>query len=194
MANVGVFRSDRQPPLVPDALLSVDVDLGEDLLARENRSYFIWRMGHPPDVVIEIVSDRRGGEDGVKMRGYARIRVFFYVIFDPENQLEGGVLRAYRLQDDLQYHPIDPGWLPAVGLGLTLWNDVFEGHRQQWLRWCDRDGRVIPTGAERADEERRRADEERRRADEERRRADEERARRERLAAQLRALGVEPEV
>ena len=72
-----------------------------------------------------------------------------------------------------KYEPIEPYWFPEVGLGLTLWEGVFEGVQATWLRWCDQEGRVIPTGAERADEERRRADEERRRADEERRRADE---------------------
>ena len=65
------------------------------------------------------------------------------------------------------------------------------------------DGRPFETFAEierRADEERRRADEERRRADEERRRADEERRlrldsdqRAGRLAARLRAAGLDPD-
>jgi len=69
--------------------------------------------------------------------------------------------------------------LPGVGLGLTLWQGEYEGVEALWLRWCDLEGRVIPTGAERAEQERQRAEQERQRA--------------ERLAAQLRALGVEPE-
>src|SRR5262249_60466438 len=60
MADVGLFHTYREPPLVPDALLSVDVALGEDLQVRENRSYFQWLLGKAPDVVIEIVSDTRG--------------------------------------------------------------------------------------------------------------------------------------
>ena len=55
-----------------------------------------------------------------------------------------------------------------------------------WLRWCDREGNVIPTGAELAEAERQRAEEEQRRAEA-------ERARAERLAARLRALGIDPD-
>jgi hypothetical protein len=132
--------------------------------------------GKPPDVVIEIVSDRRGGEEDDKLRMYARLGVLFYIIYDPRQVLGGDVLRALALQRG-KYEVIDPGWFPEVGLGVTLWRGTFEAQVETWLRWCDQRGRVIPTGAERADEERRRADEERRRADQERQRADEERNR-----------------
>jgi hypothetical protein len=50
----------------------------------------------------------------------------------------------------------------------------FENCETLWLRWCDRRGRVTPTGAERAHEERERAESERERADSERERADQE--------------------
>jgi hypothetical protein len=51
-------------------------------------------------------------------------------------------------------------------LGLTLWEGEFEeAVRRVWLRWCDRQGRVILTGAERA----------------------------ERLAERLRSMGVDPD-
>jgi regulator of protease activity HflC (stomatin/prohibitin superfamily) len=55
-----------------------------------------------------------------------------------------------------------------------------------WLRWCDQEGNVIPTGAELAEAERARAEAEQRRAEA-------ERARAERLAARLRALGIDPD-
>jgi hypothetical protein len=105
-------------------------------------------------------------------------------------------------------------FLPEVGLGLTLWAGEFEGKQANWLRWCDRDGNLIPTAQERADAEHQRADEAQRRVQEERQRAEEaqqrvreerqqteqerqraeqERARADRLAAQLRSLGIEPE-
>ncbi len=57
-------------------------------------------------------------------------------------------------------------------LGLKLWSGEFEGRRASWLRWCDKDGVILPTGQELAAQERARA---------------------ERLAAQLRAAGIEPE-
>lgn len=172
MTNVGLFATIKQPPLVPDCLLSLDVRVGEDLRKKENHSYFMWIFDKPPDVVIEIVSDKRGGEEDYKKDAYARMRVLFYVIFDPDDLLGGGVLRAYVL-NRRKYVVIEPGWFAEVGLGLTLWPGTYEGAADTWLRWCDQDGRVILTGAERAEEADRKA---------------------ERLAAQVRALGGKPEV
>jgi hypothetical protein len=54
-----------------------------------------------------------------------------------------------------------------------------------WLRWTDREGRLIPTSAEWARREQQRATEAEQQAEQERQRA-------ERLAARLRELGVEP--
>jgi hypothetical protein len=175
-ADVGLFHEPKQTHVVPDFMLSLDVDAGE-VARRGVRTYFIWEFGKPPDVVIEFVSDRRGGEAGLKMRHYARIRVTYYVIFDPDNLLRQGVLRAFELRGGV-YEPIDPSWLPNVGLGLVLWGGDYEGLHEQWLRWCDRDGKLLPTSQERIEQERRRADQEKERA--------------ERLAEKLRALGIDP--
>jgi len=64
-----------------------------------------------------------------------------------------------------------PFWLEQVGLGLTLWEGEFEGVEDLWLRWCDRNRQVIATGKERASQEQQRAD---------------------RLAENLRELGIDP--
>jgi Uma2 family endonuclease len=177
-ANVGYFYRLDAVPVVPDFLLSLDVSL-PDLHSEDGQSYFQWVIGKPPDVVIEIVSDRRGGEESHKQRLYLRQNVRVYVIFDPCGWLEGGVLRVFVLERG-RYVPHSPGWLPEIGLGLTLWEGVFEGLEQTWLRWCDQNGQVIPTA-----EESRNA---------ERQRAENAAAAAERLRAQLRALGIEPEV
>jgi hypothetical protein len=153
LVNVAWFFRTKTPPLAPDCLLSLGVTCPEDLHVKEGHSYFQWEMGKSPEVVIEIVSDRRGGEDGLKMSDYARLGVLIYAIFDPENLLGGGVLRTFMLQGK-SYRPVEPAYWPDVGLGLTLWEGSFEAHRDRWLRWCDREGRVIPTGAELARQER----------------------------------------
>jgi Uma2 family endonuclease len=170
-ANVGVFAAVAQLPLVPDVFLSLDVKVPEDMWAKNHRSYFLWEYGKPPDAVIEIVSNRKGNEAGSKLRDYARIGVTYYVIFDPDEQLQGKTLRLYALREG-KYTPLKGQWLPEIGLGLTLWRGSFEGTEATWLRWCDHDGNVIATGAERAEQERERA---------------------ERLAARLRELGIDPE-
>jgi hypothetical protein len=70
-----------------------------------------------------------------------------------------------------------------------LWEGTYEDMHATWLRWCDRDGNLIPTGAE----WRQRADQEQQRADQEQQRADQEQQRAERLAMRLRAMGINPD-
>lgn len=102
-------------------------------------------------------------------------------MFDPLKQIQdqiemnGALLRVWSNSVG-RYEELTPAerineigqsvWLEAVGLGLTLWSEQFEETvTRTWLRWCDRSGQIIPTGAERA----------------------------ERLAERLRSLGVNPD-
>src|SRR5262249_8478691 len=63
LANVGWFYTPREAPLVPDVMLVLDAT-ARPPREKEGRSYFQWVHGKGPDVVIEIVSDTRGDEDG----------------------------------------------------------------------------------------------------------------------------------
>ncbi len=198
-ANVGVFSIAEQPAIVPDVFVSMDVQPHEGWWDAFERSYFVWDYGKPPDVVIEIVSNPRGHEADDKLRRYAWMHVPYYVIFDPNRQVGDEVVRIYRLHG-ATYERWESGWLPEIGLGLRLWTGRFEEREATWLRWCDEDGTLIPTGAERAQQERERAqqaeeraEQERERAEQERKRAEQERERAERLAARLRALGIDPD-
>jgi Putative restriction endonuclease len=213
-ANVGLFYKLKGESIVPDAMLSLDVHCADDFSERRNRSYFVWEFGKVPEVCIEIVSNAEGdelklsrksqqkGKTTAKKDIYAQIKVHYYVVFDPLQQIQGedemnsALLRVWSISPD-GYPELTPAagitgigksiWLPTVGLGLTLWEGPFEDEvTRLWLRWCDRDGHVIPTGAERAEAESQRAETERQRADVERQRA-------ERLAERLRQLGVNPE-
>ena len=56
-------------------------------MVKSHRSYFVWEYGKVPDVVIEVVSNREGGEDSDKLAAYAQIKIGYYVIFDPERML-----------------------------------------------------------------------------------------------------------
>ncbi len=211
-ADVGLFFEPKQTPLVPDIMLSLDVRPG-DLSVKENQSYFLWIMGKPPEAVVEFVSDRTGGELTYKMQRYAQVGIAYYVVFDPRNLLRQGVLRAFR-RVGTQYEEIDAAWLAGIGLGVRLWEGEFEGEPGNWLRWCDEQRNVIPTGAERSLQEKQRADQEKRhareekrraseakrqataekkRADQEKKRADQEKKRADSLAAKLRKLGIDPD-
>ena len=177
-ANVGLFYKLKGDPIVPDVLLSLRVQRPEDFSQRQNRSYFTWEFGKNPEVCIEIVSNPEGdeltlskksqqkGKTTAKKDIYAQIGVPYYVVFDPLQQIQDkhemneALLRVWTISP-VGYTELtsDSGivavgqsvWLEGVGLGLTLWSGQFEEEvTRLWLRWCDSNGRVIPTGAERA--------------------------------------------
>jgi Uma2 family endonuclease len=186
LTNVGLFYSTEKPAIVPDHLLSLDRSPPSDPLPKSNRSYFIWKYGKPPELVIEVVSNLYGEEDGTKFRLYASIGVTYYVIWDVENQLAKGQLRAFTRRDGA-YEPLPELWFPAIGLGLTIWHGVFEGWEADWLRWVDPEGNLLLTG----EEQRQRAEQAAQLAEQEKQRAEQEKQRAERLAARLRELGIE---
>ena len=185
-SNVGIFYSIHQPPLVPDVFLSLDVKLPEDLWAKQGRSYFTWTYGKPPDVVIEVVCNTLEGEIDTKMERYAWFGVPYYVIFDPIEQVQKGVLRAYELMPRRTYIELSPHILPGTGLGLQIWQGVFERREAPWLRWQDASGALILLGEERAEQARERAEQARERAQQARERAQQarERTEQERTRAQ----------
>ena len=177
-ANVGLFYGMKQPPLVPDILLSLDVSVPEDWSQKRNRSYFVWQFGKPPDVAIEIVSNTVGNELGSKLKNYARAGVAYYTVFDPFQILNDSMLRVYELQGN-RYRLLENAWMEQIQLGFVLWAGTFEGKQFDWLRWCNSDGTLLLTGDERAEQERQRAEQERQRA--------------EKLAALLRERGIDPD-
>lgn len=182
-ANVGLFTGNERYPLVPDVMLSLDVSVPEDPRRKENSSYFIWRYGKPPDLVLEIVSNRVGGELA-KAERYARMGIGYYVIYDPDRHLGERTLRAYELHGTRYVDLLDVSWIEQLGLGLTVAEGRFQGMEGPWLRWCDRNRRLLPMPDERA------AEAEERAAEAEERAADAQ-ARADRLAARLRELGLE---
>ena len=214
-ADVGIFSSPDEPPIVPDFFLSLGVTKPTDRRPKRNRSYFIWEVGKVPAVVVEIVSNQQGEEEGYKKRRYADLGIRYYAVFDPLHEVNSQTLRLYQLQDDHDanhYVEMSDHWMPEVELGLMVWHGEHQGVYGEWLRWCDQNGVPIPTGQERveqeqlraeqerqraeqeqlrANQERQRAEQERLRAEQERLRAEQERQRAERLAAKLRSLGIE---
>ncbi len=199
-ANVGLFYELKGDPIVPDVLLSLGVKRAEDFSQRDNRTYFVWQFGKVPEVCIEIVSNQEGDEIELSSKSqrrgkvrskkarYAQMKVPYYVVFDPLQQIQGdanmagALLRVWTISPTgyVELSPpsglTDVGqtvWLEGIGLGLTLWFGAYEEDIPRlWLRWCDRVGQLIPTGAEGQVAERQRA---------------------ERLAQKLRELGIDPD-
>ncbi|ARV59901.1 hypothetical protein BZZ01_15830 [Nostocales cyanobacterium HT-58-2] len=145
------------------------------------RSYTPQLQGDFPVIVMEFLSDTEGGEYSSKPT-YPPGKWFYYeqvlkvpnyAIFEPET----GVLEVYRLDNSRQYQLQTPDennryWIAEMNLFLGIWQGSRENRTGYWLRWWDERGEQLLWGSELAEQERQRA---------------------ERLAAQLRSLGVEPE-
>ena len=147
----------------PDFFLVLDV---ED---RERKNWVVWQEGMRfLDVIIELLSDSTREVDKVEKKTLYE-RVFHmgeYYLYDPFSQEFVG----YHLQGPHpHYEEIKPDetgkiYSPTVGLYLIV--------RNEWLRWMTKEGVVLPSPMELAEQERQRAEQERQRAEQERHRAE----------------------
>jgi hypothetical protein len=145
------------------------------------RSYTPRLQGELPTLVLEFLSDTDGGEYSVK-ETYPPGKFFYYEqILQVPNygifNLDAGTLELYRFGETQRYRletANEQGrfWLPEMQLFLGVWQGTRENRQGAWLRWWDEQGNLLLWGSERVAQERQRA---------------------ERLAAQLRAAGIEPE-
>jgi Uma2 family endonuclease len=177
-------RGDNTTVLAPDVMAAFGRPKGD------RRSYRQWEEGGvAPQVVFEILSPSNDAREmQAKREFYERHGAEEYYQIDPDT--EPVTLRGWRRQGGGPFAEIRPisGWVsPRLGVRFEVGDD---------LTIIRPDGRPFETYLEverRAHEERLRADEAERRLDEERLRADEERLRAERLAAKLRAMGLDPD-
>ena len=178
-------------------------------------SYVIWQEEVSPYLLVELLSPGTEADDlgrtpydiqqpPTKWMVYEQIlQIPYYVVFSRHT----GELHYFVLQEGRyrEVHPADGRLrLPEAGLGIGLWRGAYEGLERDWLRFCDANGVWVPTPLEReqqrAEQEHLRAEQGWQQAEQERLRAEQgwqqaeqERLRAERLAAQLKARGIEPE-
>jgi len=177
-ANVGVYHIFSQPPIVPDVFVSFNVQVPQNWWDKENRCYLVWNFGKPPEIVIEIVSNKVGKELTDKFATYEHMRASYYAVYDPSLQLSKTPLRLFELRG-MHYSEMAEPWLEQVSLGLTTWEGEFEGRQDIWLRWRNAEGNILLTGDEQAEQQRQRAQQAEQRAD--------------RLAELLKSQGIDPD-
>ncbi|MEG3967778.1 Uma2 family endonuclease [Microcoleus sp. T2B6] len=180
------------------------------------RSYTPNLEGEIPAIVMEFLSATANDEYSRKKTYppgkwffYEQIlRVPVYALFEPA----AGVLEVYHLDSSGKYEVQPPDafgryWISGVGLFLGVWYGTKAERTGYWLRWWDESSEMLLWGAEMVERERQeraiaqqQAEQERQeraiaqqQAEQERERAEQERERSSILAAQLRALGIEPE-
>lgn len=185
-ANLTVYYSHHQ--LRRREFRGPDFFLVRGVSREPRRSWVVWEEdGHYPDLIVELLSHSTEQVDRTAKKSLYQ-NIFHtpeYVWFSPDS-LE---LAGFRLRGRV-YEPIAPdprGW---------LWSEVLEawlGVRDGQLRYFEPDGTLVPTPAEAARQGLDQARREQERAEEERRRADQEHQRAERLARQLRELGLDPD-
>ncbi|MCW6053560.1 Uma2 family endonuclease [Lyngbya sp. CCAP 1446/10] len=173
------------------------------------RSYTPNLEGEIPDIVMEFVSATANDEYSNK-RTYPPGKWFFYeqvlrvpiyAIFEPGT----GFLEIYQLDSGERYQAQQPDangryWIAEVGLFLGVWLGTKAERTGYWLRWWDESGQMLLWGAEMVERERQEialVQQEMALVQQEialvQQEAEQERGRSQRLAAQLRAAGIEPE-
>ena len=148
MANVAVYVAYNRPPTVPDVLVATDVQTPPNLMDKEHRAFYSWLYGKVPDLAVEIVSNRKGGELTTKLKEYAFLGVRWYAVYDPTRLIQSEALVCYQLNGN-RYDRLEGHAFP-LGLGLVEWEGEIEGQRETWLRWVDSSGRMLPTAEEKA--------------------------------------------
>lgn len=142
------------------------------------RSYVLWQEHIAPLIVLEFVSGD-GSEERNRTPWVGKfwiyeqvIRPAFYGIYE----VKKASVEVYHFVED-HYELLtanDRGHYPIsqVGVELGIWQGHYQNVELPWLRWWSQSGNLLLTGHEQAEQEKQRGD---------------------RLAAQLRALGIEPE-
>ncbi len=160
-------------------------------------SYVIWMEGVVPFLVVELLSPGTEAEDlgqtlrevnqpPTKWQAYEQIlRVPYYLVFDRyQNHLRVFQLVGTRYQEMvLSDQRI---WFAEMGLGIGVWQGTYANAEGLWLRWYNAANKWLPTAEELATQAEQRATRAEQQAAQERQRSD-------RLAARLRALGIDPD-
>lgn len=216
--NMGIYHTTGESPkipIVPDAFLSLGVELWKKPYGRP--SYIVWNENNTvPSLVLEFVSKTYRGEYDDKMIDYARLKVLYYVIYNPQYHKRHwhAPLEVYHLEKGKYMRKLgDHIWMPEIGLGIGRSQGIYKQRRREWLFWYDKNGNRFPTPTEKTIAEwrqrqqaeletmaeRRQKEQAQRqallaeqRAEQERQQAEQERQRAEQLAKLLREMGVDP--
>ena len=173
------------------------------------RSYTPNLEGDIPAIVMEFSSASPNDEYSIKPSYppgkwffYEQVlRVPIYAIFEPA----AGVLEVYQLNSSERYQAQQADvngryWVAGVGLFLGVWQGTKAERTGYWLRWWDESGQMLLWGVEMVEREREEiaiVQQEIALVQQEiaivQQQAEQERERSQKLAAQLRAVGIEPE-
>ena len=204
--NIGLYHTLNQPAIGPDALLSLGVERVRPN-SKLRLSYVVWQEEVMPQWVLEVVSQKRGGEYEVdrtredkkgKLIRYAEMGILYYTIYNPHHwrRDKHDPFEVYRLVDGVyQRQPGNPVWMPELDLGIGTASGIHQGYQREWLYWYDQQGNPYPAPAnviqqerQLREQEQQRAEQERQRAEQEQQRAEQEQQRAEQAELQVKQL------
>ena len=168
--DMGIYYNPDEPAIVPDGFLSLGVQrlIDEDL----RLSYVLWEEDVAPILALEVVSHKRRGEYTTKKKLYAELEVLYYLVYNPQRRKKPSLEVYCLVNGEYVLQRGNPVWLPEVGLGIGTERGAYQGIIREWLYWYDEQEQRLLTPEERIQEAELRA---------------------ERLAQQLRSLGVDPD-
>ncbi len=193
LANQFLYYSQGFPSLrvAPDVMVIYDVIPG----GRDN--YKIWEEGQVPVVIFEMTSKGTQNQDTIfKKTLYEQLNVQEYWLFDPKGEWIESQLQGYRLRGET-YELITDKKSNVLQLRLEVEGKLIGFYREdtgEKLLVPDELKEALQQETQGRIQAQEQAESERKRAEEAEARAENERQRAERLAAQLQALGIEPEV
>ncbi|HEY9876699.1 MAG TPA: Uma2 family endonuclease [Candidatus Obscuribacterales bacterium] len=188
--DMGIYYDPKQPPIVPDEFLSLGVERFFDEELR--LSYALWEENIAPILVLEVVSQNYRGEYTDKKTQYAELGVLYYVIYSSRRRKPR--LEVHRLVNgNYVLQPENKVWLPEIGLGIGVERGTYQGITREWLYWYDEQGKRFLTPEERTQQAEQLAQQEQQRRLDAEQLAQQQRQRAERLAEQLRSLGIDPD-
>ena len=185
-------------PVVPDAFLSLGVErrkIDEDGQSEGRLSYALWEeSGTVPTMVLEMVSKIPGDEYTEKLSIYQRLGVLYYLVYSPKywDRDRRVPFELYKLVEGRYELQIgEPYWMPEVGLGIGRSRKLFGGIELEVLLWHDEQGVAYPLPDEALDRSQALVQRLQKQVEAERRRADSAEQQIERMAQQLRSLGID---
>ncbi len=169
--DMGIYYDPDQPPIVPDAFLSLGVERFYDEELRP--SYVLWDENVVPTLVLEVVSQNYRKEYTKKLAEYQELGILYYVIYSSRRRRKPH-LEVYKLVNGkYELQSGNPIWMPEIGLGIGCERGNYSGVTREWLYWYDAEGKRYLTPEEKVKYEAQRAD---------------------RLAQRLRELGIDPDI
>ncbi len=180
----------------PEVRVAPDVLVAFGRPKGDRGSYQQWLEGNiAPQVVFEILSPSNRLKEMInKLQFYDRYGVEEYYVYDPDtNELQG----LHRVGGSLSAIEQIDNWIsPRLQIKFVLTPENLEIYRpdgQRFLTTIELN-QLVDQERNKAEQERVRAEQERIRAEQEYARAEQERAKSERLLAQLRQLGIDPDL